>query len=264
MTTNRPVHVDVSELTQRFVSRQGEIVALEGVTFSLSAGEFVCLLGPSGCGKTSLLRILAGLQDPTQGSVRIEHPRHEGVTDFAMVLQEHGLFPWMSLARNISFPLQSGGGLAKDKAIAIAMEHLARVGLESFADHYPHQVSGGMKQRVSVARSFAMQPALLLMDEPFVFLDYQTRLSLHSLLLDLWHERQTTVFFVTHDIEEAVALADRVLVMSKRPGTLKADMKIDLPRPRAIFELRGDARFGHYVSQLTQMIREEMADVTSQ
>lgn len=260
MTTSNEAHVAVRDLTQRFISRQSETTAFENLNFAVNRGEFVCLLGPSGCGKSTLLRVIAQLQIPTSGSVLIESPKSDGGAHLSMVLQEHGLFPWMSLARNISFPVRSGLRASKKDAEKTATEHLARVGLRDFHAHFPHQVSGGMRQRVSVARSFAMQASLLLMDEPFVFLDYQSRLSLHGLLLDLWQERKTTVFFVTHDVEEAVALADRVLVMSKHPGTLKADLPITLNRPREMFKLRSDRQFSEYVAQLSELLRIEMSD----
>ena len=191
-------------------------------------------MGPSGCGKSTLLRILAGLEKPSNGKISIHH-RKKQTTNIAMVFQEHGLFPWMSLRRNIEFILENNPDFQQAAVSDISHEFLSIVGLEKYADYYPHQVSGGMRQRISIARSFANDPELLLMDEPFVFLDFQSRFLLHELLLKIWQGYKKTILFVTHDIEEAIILADRILVFSAQPGNIIADEINHLPRPRNPF-----------------------------
>ncbi len=179
-----------------------------------------------------------------------------------MVFQEHGLFPWMSLKDNIAFPLKNDASVGANDVERLSLQFLDEVGLLKFARFFPHQVSGGMRQRISIARSFAVNPDILLMDEPFVFLDYQNRLLLQELLLTLWQDSNKTVLFVTHNINEAVSLSDRVMVMTAHPGTVKANINIELPRPRAMFEIRKSTAFTHYVNDITDLIKNEI--ITSQ
>lgn len=216
------------------------------------------MLGPSGCGKTTLLRTIAGLETPTEGELFIASAQNDLSADIGMIFQDQGLFPWMTVYRNLAFILENNAGIAKAAIPDIVTEFLTKVGLEKFSHYYPHQLSGGMKQRVSIARGFATRPEILLMDEPFVFLDFQTRLYLHALLLSLWQAQQKTVVFVTHDIEEAVLLADRIIVMTARPGTIKQIIDLELERPRDIFSVRESPDYLKYVHVITELLRDEM------
>lgn len=191
--------------------------------------------------------------------MEVRPPTEGGETSLGMVFQEHGLFPWLTIEDNIGFILKNNPRIAREEIADTVQHYLERVGLADFRGYYPGQLSGGMRQRVSLARSFANRPDLLLMDEPFVFLDFQTRVMLQDLLLEIWEASPTTVLFVTHDIEEAVLLADRILVMSAHPGTLKAEMTVDIPRPRRYFELRRDPIFHQQVDALAGLIRPELA-----
>lgn len=239
-------------LGKTFRQRGRKTPAYAGLDFAVAPGEFLCLLGPSGCGKTSLLRTLAGLEEPSSGELEMASDGAQAPR-VGMVFQEHGLFPWMTVRDNVRFLLEGEapvGGLdgRVEKAIA-------GVGLTDFAGYYPHQLSGGMCQRVSIARSFAGEPDILLMDEPFVFLDYQTRLALQALLLDLWRRQRSTVVFVTHDIEEAVLLADRILVLSPRPGRIQRELTVDIPRPRRVPETTLEPRFRTLVAEIMELLR---------
>ncbi len=206
------------------------VEALRDVSFEARSGEFLSIVGPSGCGKTTLLRTLAGLIEPQRGSV--ERVLTAGLcTKVLLLFQENNLFPWMTVLENAEFGLEMQGVERRERH-ARAREMLQRVGLAGWERFYPHQLSVGMRQRVSLIRCFLTDPGLLLMDEPFAAMDYQTRQVLHQELLDLWEQNHKTVIFVTHDVEEAVLLSDRVLVMSPRPGTVVAEFEIPLPRPR--------------------------------
>jgi NitT/TauT family transport system ATP-binding protein len=258
MDAGHSVHIRAQQLSKTFSSSGKETSAYEDLTFDVRPGEFFCILGPSGCGKTSLLRTLAGLESPTSGDLQVA-ARENATAGVGMVFQEHGLFPWMSLRNNIRFLLENNPGLADKDWDAITDDYLAKVGLSRFAHHYPHQASGGMRQRISIARAFANAPDILLMDEPFVFLDFQTRLALQQLLLSIWAEAKTTVVFVTHDIEEAVLLADRILVMSAHPGQVKTMLDIELERPREAIAVRKSAKYHGYVDDILALLQEEYA-----
>jgi NitT/TauT family transport system ATP-binding protein len=210
----------VTSVTQQF----GTVPALADVNLTVQPGEFVCLVGPSGCGKTSLLRILAGLARPTSGTVQVSGR-------VATVFQGQSLFPWLTAVGNVAYGLQLEGIPATQRR-EIAIAQLRRVGLERFARAYPHTLSGGMQQRVNIARAMAIDPDVLLMDEPFGSLDEQTRILMQEQLVTLWHGSGKTVVFVTHSVDEAVAMGDRVCVMSARPGRIILDLPIDLSRPR--------------------------------
>ena len=257
---NKHDQLSISSLSKIYQTADGEVHALAELNFTVSAGEFLCILGPSGCGKSTILRLLAGLEAPTEGQIMWQG-QAQLPTDLAMVFQEQGLFPWMTVASNIRFLLENNPGIANARIDAIVDATLAEIGLREFAELYPHQLSGGMKQRVSIGRAFANQPELMLMDEPFVFLDYQTRWSLQQMLLRLWSEHNLTVLFVTHDIDEAVLLADRILVLSAHPGRIKFDTRVDLERPRDFFQLKHDPRFYQKVSELTDLLRDEFEQV---
>ncbi|MGD8640486.1 MAG: ABC transporter ATP-binding protein [Gammaproteobacteria bacterium] len=245
-------------MAKQFVNHSKSLFAFRDVSFQIKPSEFVCVLGPSGCGKTTLLRTIAGLETPTEGELFIASAQNDLSADIGMIFQDQGLFPWMTVYRNLAFILENNAGIAKAAIPDIVTEFLTKVGLEKFSHYYPHQLSGGMKQRVSIARGFATRPEILLMDEPFVFLDFQTRLYLHALLLSLWQAQQKTVVFVTHDIEEAVLLADRIIVMTARPGTIKQIIDLELERPRDIFSVRESPDYLKYVHVITELLRDEM------
>lgn len=247
-----PARIEANNLSKTFQTKSGPLMALSGLNLAVAPGEFVCVTGPSGCGKTSLLRMLAGLDQPTGGQLIVEDPAGRHPPRVAMAFQEHVLLPWLSLLDNVAFVLHDRHGT---QARTEASTLLARVGLRDFARLYPHQVSGGMRQRASLARAFAPQPDLLLMDEPFVFVDYQTRASLQRLLLAQWEGSGKTVVFVTHDLEEAVLLAERVIVLTPHPGTLKIELHVDLPRPRVMETLRMQPAFHSMVATLTDAIQ---------
>jgi NitT/TauT family transport system ATP-binding protein/sulfonate transport system ATP-binding protein len=221
-------------VTKRFTVGDDEVEALAPVDLAIPRGEFVCMIGASGCGKSTLLRIIAGFEEPTTGEVAIDGKPVTGPgRDRGMVFQDYALFPWMTVRQNISFgPRQRH--LAREEIDKTTDEFVRMVGLERFADRYPNQLSGGMKQRVAIARVLANNANILLMDEPFGALDALTREQLQNELLQIWKRTGVTTIFVTHSVEEAVLLADRVLVMSAGPGRIDSDFRIDLPRPRDV------------------------------
>jgi NitT/TauT family transport system ATP-binding protein len=230
--------------------------ALEPTDLAVADNDFVTILGPSGCGKSTLLRLVAGLDTPTTGRILLDGKAITGPgADRGMVFQSYTLFPWLTVSENISFGLRERG-VAPRERIAIAAEWLDKVGLTSFANHYPKQLSGGMQQRTAIARALANGPKILLLDEPFGALDNQTRALMQELLLGIWERERTTVLFVTHDIEEAVFLASRVVVMTARPGRIKADVAVDLPHPRH-YTLKTSPEFSQLKARLTEEIRIE-------
>lgn len=234
----------------------GPVQALADVSLSLAAGEVVCIVGPSGCGKTTLLRVLAGLETPSAGSVELRNTDPARPT-FGMVFQGAGIFPWLTVRQNVAYGLQVRG-VPKAEAAARAREWISTMGLDRFARAYPAQLSGGMQQRVGLARAFAYDPEVLLMDEPFGALDAQTRLILQQTLLEQ-RERQTqTIMFVTHSIEEALTLGDRVLVMSARPGRLLHEIAVPFDRPRDAVALRSDPRFSDLFTGIWDVLRAEV------
>ena len=230
---NRPIKLMVENLSKKFDTPNGEILALNKINFQIFRREFISVIGPSGCGKTTLIRILAGLDFPTSGNVFLEGRKMEGPgAERGMVFQDYTLFPWLSVKKNVMFGLEIKG-LGKLKAEAEAMEWLDIVGLAKFADAYPEQLSGGMKQRVAIARSLANRPEILFLDEPFGALDAQTRSSMQAYLLKIWQNVDVTVFFVTHDLDEAIYLSDRILVLRANPGEIDELIEVPVPRPRA-------------------------------
>ena len=230
---NRPVKLKVENLSKKFDTPNGEILALNKINFQIFRREFISVIGPSGCGKTTLIRILAGLDFPSSGNVFLEGKKMEGPgAERGMVFQDYTLFPWLSVKKNVMFGLEIKG-LGKLKAEAEAMEWLDIVGLGKFADAYPEQLSGGMKQRVAIARSLANRPEILFLDEPFGALDAQTRSSMQAYLLKIWQNVDVTVFFVTHDLDEAIYLSDRILVLRANPGEIDELIEVPVPRPRA-------------------------------
>jgi NitT/TauT family transport system ATP-binding protein len=224
--------VRVDGVGKRFEGANGPVQALESVSFDVADGEFVCIVGPSGCGKTTLFRIIAGLEAPTTGRVTLDGERVDGPsTDLGLVFQEYHLFPWRTVADNVGFGLEREGVATAERERRVR-NLLDLVGLDGFADTYPRDLSGGMKQRVALARALAVDPGLLLMDEPFGAVDAQTKKMLQDELLDIWRETGKTILFVTHDVEEAVKLADRVVVMAKEPGRIREVVDVNVERPR--------------------------------
>lgn len=229
-----PPALALHRVSKTFPGRAGDVEALAPLDLVVAAGEFLCLVGPSGCGKSTLLSLIAGLEPPTHGTIRADGRRVTGPgSDRVLLFQESALFPWLDVRHNVEFGLRQQGVSAIDRA-AVAGEWLARVSLDGFERSYVHQLSGGMRQRVALARALAIDPAVLLMDEPFGALDAMTRDRLHAELQAIWAATRKTIVFVTHNTREAVALGDRVLVLSPRPGRVAAEFRIDLPRPRTL------------------------------
>jgi NitT/TauT family transport system ATP-binding protein len=230
--------------------------ALEPTNLAVGENDFVTILGPSGCGKSTLLRLVAGLDTPTTGRILLDGKPVTGPgPDRGMVFQSYTLFPWLTVAENIGFGLREKGVPAARRREVVGT-WLERIGLTSFAAHYPKQLSGGMQQRTAIARALANDPAILLLDEPFGALDNQTRALMQELLLGIWEREAKTVLFVTHDIEEAIFLASRVVVMSARPGRIKADIPVDLPHPRH-YTVKTSPEFSDLKARLTEEIRVE-------
>jgi len=230
--------------------------ALQPTSLTVADNDFITVLGPSGCGKSTLLRIVAGLDAPTSGRVLLDGaPVTNPGADRGMVFQSYTLFPWLTVQENICFGLRERG-LAAAAQVDIAARYIAKVGLEGFEHHYPKMLSGGMQQRTAIARALANSPKILLLDEPFGALDHQTRGLMQELLLSIWEAERKTVLFVTHDIEEAVFMANRVVVMSARPGRIKADVPVPLPHPRH-YTLKTTPAFSALKAALTEDIRGE-------
>ena len=220
-------------LTKEFCREEKEpVVALDDISFEVEDGEFICILGTSGCGKTTLLRIIAGLEKPTSGEVLVGGVPVEGPSpERGMVFQEYSLFPWRNVLENIAFGLEMKN-IPKEERLKLARTYVKRVNLEGFETAYPHELSGGMRQRVAIARALANDPQVLLMDEPLGALDAQTRNQMQQELLEIWEREKKTVIFVTHSVDEAVYLADRMVVLSPRPGRVDDIVPVDIPRPR--------------------------------
>ena len=235
--------LSLSDVSRDFITRGKTIQAMAGVSLDVSAGEFLTVVGPSGCGKSTLLNIVCGLLAPSRGSVLYKGARLTGVnTEIGYVTQADNLYPWRTLRENVEFPLEVRG-VARGERRARAAALIERVGLAGFEDHYPYELSGGMRQRANIIRTLVYDPEVILMDEPFGPLDAQTRLLLQDQLLKLWDGARKTIVFITHDLGEAVALADRVVVMTARPGTVKRICPVPLERPRDLFHLHDDERF---------------------
>ncbi|MDB5511209.1 MAG: sulfonate transporter ATP-binding protein [Enterovirga sp.] len=237
--------------------RGGEpVTALQPTHLTVGENDFITLLGPSGCGKSTLLRIVAGLDRPTTGRVLLDGREVAGPgPERGMVFQSYTLFPWLTVAQNIAYGLVERGVPEAQRRETVA-HYLDRMGLSGFAEHWPKQLSGGMQQRVAIARALANDPAILLLDEPFGALDNQTRALMQELLLSIWERDRKTVLFVTHDIEEAIFLASRVLVMTARPGRIKAEVPVDLPHPRG-YRMKTSPEFTALKARLTEEIRAE-------
>ena len=247
----------------RYSTRRGtQVTAIERLSLDVADCSFVSIVGPSGCGKSSLLRVVAGLVQPTSGEVRVDgRTVTEPGADRGMVFQSYTLFPWLTVRQNVEYgPRQKGAGSAQ--RCAIARHYIGLVGLQGFDDSYPKELSGGMMQRVALARALANDPQVLLMDEPFGALDAQTRLIMQELLVDLWQRQPKTILFVTHDIEEALFLSDRVYVMTARPGAIKADISVPFARPRSLATSE-DPAFHALKQNIFQLIRPELNEQAS-
>ncbi len=233
----REIILRVGQLSKVFNSHGRTTLALNDINFSTHRREFLCVIGPSGCGKSTLVRILAGLEEPTSGEVLLEgKPVTEPGTDRGMVFQGYTLFPWLTVKKNVMFGPQVNGH-GREEAEREARQWLQLIGLEKFSDCYPNQLSGGMKQRVAIVRALANQPRILLMDEPFGALDAQTRCRMQAHLLEIWRKIDITIVFITHDLDEAIFLADRILVLSAHPGEVQELIEVPVPRPRSAAQM---------------------------
>ncbi|CDQ20553.1 ABC transporter ATP-binding protein [Halobacillus karajensis] len=250
------VKISINDLTKVFYKKDSRVTALQGISLDIADGEFVCLVGPSGCGKTTLLRILADLEKPSSGSFHIAISKRERPLQ-SMVFQERGVIPWLTVEGNVSFGLKMRH-LPEDVIKERTSYYLNKVGLEKFAKLYPKELSGGMKQRVSIARAFANDPEILLMDEPFAALDEQNKFILQEELLNIWSETKKTVLFITHSIDEALLLSDRILLMSSQPGTIIDEKRIDLPRPRNMEQVRADPVMAEHFVEIWNHLQEEV------
>lgn len=254
-------NIQLSGVTKQFVSARGNIIALRDVDLSVEKNQFVALVGASGCGKSTLLNLVAGFEEPTCGDVRIDglNAGHPG-PDRGFVFQRDALFPWLSVQQNIKFGLTLKAAKSRFEPEARADLMVKRVGLTAFAQHFPAQLSGGMRQRAAIASVLAIDPPILLMDEPFGALDSLTRSVMHDFLLEIWDENPRTVLLVTHDITEAIYLADKVVILTSHPGRIKEEVQIDLPRPRN-FHIQSSARFVELREHITTIVRAEAAKV---
>ena len=247
--------IRVQGITHRYRTARGEVLALRDINLDIAPGRFVGLVGPSGCGKSSLLMMLAGLVRPSEGRITVRGGEITGPAPdrIGVVFQEASLLPWRTALENVAFPLKLRG-VARAERERRAMDLLHTVGLKGFEGRHPHELSGGMKQRVAIARGFCQDPPVLLMDEPFAALDEQTRMTLGDELLRIWDQHRKTVVFVTHGLTEAVYLCDEVVVLSGRPGEVLARIQIDLPRPRT-YEMMATAQFGRLREEIWSLIR---------
>jgi NitT/TauT family transport system ATP-binding protein len=253
------VKIAAKDVCKSFPSSRGDVQALRDFSLEVGEGEFLCLVGPSGCGKSTFLRIVAGLVPAGSGRLDIRRDQAaagRGSPANAMVFQEYAVFPWKTVMENVAFGLQMRG-IPRGERLTVARDWIERVGLGKFAGHYPHQLSGGMRQRVGIARALASDPEILLMDEPLGALDAQTRTVLQEELLRLWEAQRKTVLYVTHSIEEAVLLGDRVVLMTAHPGTNKAVFEVPLERPRSL-RTTADPRFGELSYRIWESLRDEV------
>ena len=256
----RNIKVKIDGVRKVFNGRSGEMVALNGINMDILDNEFVCVVGPSGCGKSTLLNIIAGLMEPTSGNVFVDGKKVQGTgVERGVVFQQYALFPWLTVKKNVEFGLRLKN-LPEDEIEEIAMKYIRMVDLEKFTNAYPKELSGGMKQRVAIARAYAVNPEVLLMDEPFGALDAQTRTQLQSELLKTWQEERKTCFFITHDVEEAIILAQRVVIMSARPGRIKEIVEIDIPYPRTQ-ETRMDPTFIELKNFIWSRVYQESLEI---
>jgi NitT/TauT family transport system ATP-binding protein len=255
-----PAKIELSDVTKRFVTPSGSVfTAIRDVDLVIEPGQFCAIVGPTGCGKSTTLSLVSGLDRPSAGTIRVGGQVIDGIeSGMSFMFQADALLPWKTVLGNVAMGPRFQG-TPKKEAQAEAREWLRRVGLTGFEDHHPHQLSGGMRKRTSLAAALINKPSILLMDEPFGALDVQTKAIMSNELLGLWEQTRPTVIFITHDLEEAVALADKVVVMTVNPGTIKGVFEIDLPRPRgAVQEIRFDSRFLELHHQIWESLRDEV------
>lgn len=254
MDTAPDVKIRARGVGKQFTGPRGPVVALKDFSLDIHQGEFLSLVGPSGCGKSTFLRIMAGLLTASTGTLEVNRDSQRPLT--SMVFQEYAVFPWKTVVENVAFGLHMRG-ISRSERTDTAMAWIDRVGLRKFAHHYPHQLSGGMRQRVGIARALANDPEILLMDEPLGALDAQNRTVLQEQLLELWQEGRKTVLYVTHSIEEAVLLGDRVVLMTAHPGTNKTEFPVPIPRPRSL-KTTAEAEFGRLNYAIWESLRDEV------
>lgn len=250
----------IENVYKEYDTSKGKMVALNGANLDIAENEFICVVGPSGCGKSTLLNIIAGLLEPTSGTVYLDGKPIEGTgMERGVVFQQYALFPWRTVLKNVMFGPEMKK-MPKNQAEEIARKYIKAVGLEGFENSYPKELSGGMKQRVAIARAYAADPEVLLMDEPFGALDAQTRVQLQTELLNTWEKEKKTCFFITHDVDEAIILAQRVVIMSARPGRIKKIVNIDIPYPRTQ-ETKSDPRFLELKAEIWNEVYKEFLEV---
>ncbi len=255
MVQRRGAAIEITGLGKVYDGNAGRVVALDDINLKVAPGEFVCVVGPSGCGKSTLLRILAGLDQATSGTFRVDAAGWPVAN--AMVFQDSGLFPWMSVEQNVGFGLMTRGVPRAEAADRVAAA-LTLVGLAKFRRHYPHQLSGGMRQRGAIARAFVTDPGMLLMDEPFAALDAQNRVILQAELVRLWEETGKTVVYITHSIDEALLLGDRTVVMTAQPGRIKRMIDIPFPHPRDVMTLSASPEFNALKLAIWRILEQEV------
>ena len=254
--------IRIRGLSKVFQTKAGPFVALDDINLDIPTGCFFMIVGPSGCGKTTLLRILAGLEEHSSGSLEIASPAANRPSN-SMVFQGDSLFPWMTVWENAAYGLNMRG-VPTSEVKNVVGHYLARTGLSRFHDYYPHQLSGGMRQRVSIARAFANDPDILLMDEPFSALDEQNKVLLQEELLRIWEETRKTVMFITHSVDEAVTLGDRIMIMTAHPGRSKVMVDVPFERPRRVLELRAQPEYGELVYNIWGHLRDEVQRARAQ
>jgi sulfonate transport system ATP-binding protein len=259
-----PPMLSLQNISKRFFARDRIINALEGISLEVASGEFLTMVGPSGCGKSTILNIASGLMAPTEGAVELDGKPVEGVTrQVGYVTQQPNLMPWRTLIDNVSFPLQLAGAAKSDRHDRAA-ELIAMVGLAGFEKSYPHELSGGMRQRANIIRTLIYSPKVILMDEPFGPLDAQTRVLLQDQLLNIWSQTGVTIIFITHDLHEAIGLGDRVVLLSSRPGRIIRVDKVTMPRPRDVFRMHDSTDFRALYDaiwvELERQVREQKVD----
>jgi NitT/TauT family transport system ATP-binding protein len=259
---NSDIKIRISGLSKVFQTKTGPFIALDDINLDIPVGCFFMIVGPSGCGKTTLLRILAGLEEHSSGTLEVASPAANRPGN-SMVFQGDSLFPWMTVWENAAYGLNMRG-LPRGEVKNVVGHYLARTGLSRFHDYYPHQLSGGMRQRVSIARAFANDPDILLMDEPFSALDEQNKVLLQEELLRIWEETRKTVMFITHSVDEAVTLGDRIMIMTAHPGRSKVMVDVPFERPRRVLELRARPEYGELVYNIWGHLRDEVQRARAQ
>lgn len=259
----RPVVLDVQDLGRAFEGENGPVTALRNVSFQVRRREFLCVIGPSGCGKSTLIRMVAGLDYPTSGRMLLDGKEVHGPgPDRGMVFQGYTLFPWLTVTQNVMFGLEMQG-MDRNQASSEARQWIQLVGLSKFENTYPAQLSGGMKQRTAIARALAANPRILLMDEPFGALDAQTRAQMQTHLLEIWRNVDVTILFITHDLDEAVLLADRILVLKANPGEVQEIIEVPVPRPRSLMQVNSP-EFLATRRRLDELIHPKVTTSTSE